>query len=220
MKITVFFRSQEKNNAIVSATKMELENLQNRGEMTFLDVDFVNLDKRNYKKYFATLNEQENLPSIVYIWWDEENITEYINETYPNIKVYHFDTKIIKKEETFYGIKRKHSFLDVILENFKLTLEKQKYILVNPKKKITEVLNLDDISLSEKLKYSSFVVVNTIDEAMDLFRKSYEKEIEDLISDINYYTSVVKSKKVHLKKAIKDLAKLDEQKEKYEKLLK
>ena len=44
-----------------------------------LDVDFINLDKRNYIKVLA---QMEELPRFVYIWYDEEKVTDYINETY------------------------------------------------------------------------------------------------------------------------------------------
>ena len=48
-----------------------------------LQVDFINLDKRNYIK---VLSKMEELPKFIYIWYDEEKIADYINENYPSIK--------------------------------------------------------------------------------------------------------------------------------------
>ena len=77
MKMLVFYRSREYTNAIISSTKSKLaQNDKAKG----LEVEFVNLDKRNYIK---VLSQMEELPRFVYIWYDEEKVTDYIKETYP-----------------------------------------------------------------------------------------------------------------------------------------
>ena len=45
MKITVFYRSLERSNAIVSSTRDELERRHKYGDLNYLDIDFINLDK-------------------------------------------------------------------------------------------------------------------------------------------------------------------------------
>ena len=68
MKMVVFFRSREYSNAIVSSTKNKLQQMHlEKG----LQVDFINLDKRNYIK---VLDQMEELPKFIYIWYDEEKI--------------------------------------------------------------------------------------------------------------------------------------------------
>ena len=50
MKMLVFYRSREYTNAIISSTKAKLaKNDKAKG----LEVDFVNLDKRNYIKVLS-----------------------------------------------------------------------------------------------------------------------------------------------------------------------
>ena len=72
MKMLVFYRSREYTNAIISSTKSKLaHNDKARG----LEVEFINLDKRNYIKVLA---QMEELPRFVYIWYDEEKVTDYI----------------------------------------------------------------------------------------------------------------------------------------------
>ena len=53
MKMLVFYRSREYSNAIISSTKARLaQNDAVKG----LEVDFINLDKRNYIKVLAQMN--------------------------------------------------------------------------------------------------------------------------------------------------------------------
>ena len=50
MKMLVFYRSREYTNAIISSTRYKLQNMD---MAKGLDVDFINLDKRNYIKVLA-----------------------------------------------------------------------------------------------------------------------------------------------------------------------
>ena len=87
MKMIVFFRSREYSNAIISSTKNKLQQMHlEKG----LQVDFINLDKRNYIKVLSKM-KMEELPKFIYIWYDEEKVTDYINDNYPSIEVIHFD---------------------------------------------------------------------------------------------------------------------------------
>ena len=65
MKITVFYRSLERSNGIVSSTRDELEWRQKRGDLTYLSIEFINLDKRNYRKYLEKAKEENALPQII-----------------------------------------------------------------------------------------------------------------------------------------------------------
>lgn len=52
MKMLVFYRSREYTNAIISSTRHKLQNMD---MAKGLDVDFINLDKRNYIKVLAQM---------------------------------------------------------------------------------------------------------------------------------------------------------------------
>ena len=116
MKILVFYRSREYSNAIISSTKSKLEKMDlAKG----LNVEFVNLDKRNYIK---VLSQMEELPRFVYIWYDEEKVTDYINETYPSIEVLHFDVKNSVKTHSRGWLAyttKEFKLADLIIEKFK-----------------------------------------------------------------------------------------------------
>ena len=103
MKMLVFYRSREYSNAIISSTKARLaQNNAAKG----LEVDFINLDKRNYIK---VLTQMDELPQFIYIWYDEEKITDYIKETYPSIEVLHFNEKnsVERHYDSYYDCSKK-----------------------------------------------------------------------------------------------------------------
>ena len=219
MKITVFYRSLERSNGIVSSTKDELEWRQKRGDLAYLSIEFINLDKRNYRKYLEKAKEEHALPQIIYIWYDEEVVGDYIAETYPSIKVYHFNTSCIKKEERYYGYGKAYHLLDEIVENFKKELKQEIYIIADLEHSTITVEKTDEITLHEKLiSYrGKGKVVKDIDEAIALFKVDKEKNIDDLQKSIANLESELKTKKSRLKRYEKDVEKLDGLKEKLEK---
>ena len=219
MKITVFYRSLERSNGIVSSTKDELEWRQKRGDLTYLSIEFINLDKRNYRKYLEKAKEENALPQIIYIWYDEEVVGDYIAETYPSIKVYHFNTSCIKKEERYYGYGKSYHLLDEIVENFKKELKKETYIIADLEHTTIAIETTDEITIHEKLiSYrGKGKVVKDIDEAIALFKVDKEKNIGDLQKSIANLESELKTKKSRLKRYEKDVEKLDGLKEKLEK---
>lgn len=219
MKITVFYRSLERSNAIVSSTRDELERRHKYGDLNYLDIDFINLDKRNYKKYLESAKKEHYLPQIIYIWYDEEVVGEYIEETYPTIKVYHFDVSCIKKEDRYWGYGKSYHLLDEIVESFKKELKQKTYIIADLEHTTIVIEKTNEITLHEKLiSYrGNAKVVKDIDEAIALFKVDKEKNIKDLQKTIESLESELKTKKTRLKRYEKDVEKLDGLKEKLEK---
>lgn len=146
MKIIVFFRSREYSNAIVSSTKNKLQQMHlEKG----LQVDFINLDKRNYIK---VLSKMEELPKFIYIWYDEEKITDYINENYPSIEVIHFDrNNSVVGGIGRYGYSKDYILVDKIIDNFKVVLEKKLMYQTDKDCKIHKV-NFDDLDVAKTCK--------------------------------------------------------------------
>lgn len=131
MKITIFYRSNEKSNAIVSSTKDSLWN-NNMG----VEVDYINLDKRNYKKYLDKCSIDNLLPESVYIFDDEEIVKDFIAENYPNIKIYDFNKKnSVKYGDSEYeygeGGYKSYRLIDLIKENVKKELGYKKMFVID-----------------------------------------------------------------------------------------
>ena len=188
----VFYRSREYTNAIISSTKSKLaQNDKARG----LEVEFINLDKRNYIK---VLSQMEELPRFVYIWYDEEKVTDYIKEMYPSIEVLHFnvESSVQKHYDSWYGYSTKeYKLVDLMLEKFKDSLEKRTMYQVDSAYKITKS-EMDDMDVASS-RCQSF---ETRDKAKQYCIDCLKKDISQLESRISSYEKSIKDCKTDLKK--------------------
>lgn len=91
-RILMLFRGDDESNKISSSTK---NIFQEEGLSDFVEMDFINLDKRNLKKY---LNNSEISPNIIYIWHKEESIINYLKSNYPNIELRIYSMKNSSKQ--------------------------------------------------------------------------------------------------------------------------
>ena len=177
MKIYVFFRSNELSNQIASATKNFFAKDK---DLKSLNIDFFNLDKRNYIKILkeAETGPDAELPKHIFIWYDEEKISDYIKETYSSINVVHYTKDIsMNYKEKRYGYKTEYLLKDVIIELLK-DMEKQTIYAVKGCE--IEKLELDDIELS-KYKGKGYICFNTKQEADEYL--------------VNYLTKLIDSNK-------------------------
>lgn len=201
MKMLVFYRSREYTNAIISSTKAKLaQNDKVKG----LEVDFINLDKRNYIK---VLSQMEELPRFIYIWYDEEKVTDYIEETYPSIEVLHFniENSINKHWDSWYNYSAKeYKLVDLMLEKFKSSLEKRTIYQVDVNYKIIKA-EMDDVDIAGS-KFHSF---ETRDKAKQYCIDCLNKEIEQIKSRIDNYEKSIKDCKAALRKRKTILKKYD-----------
>lgn len=205
MKMLVFYRSREYTNAIISSTKSKL--LQN-DKAKGLDVEFINLDKRNYIKVLA---QMEELPRFVYIWYDEEKVTDYIKETYPSIEVLHFNIEnaVHKKYDSYYGCCiNEYKLVDLMLEKFKDSLEKRTMYWVDSSYKITKS-EMDDMDVASS-RYPSF---ETRDKAKEYCIDCLKNDISKLESRIGDYEKSIKDCKSDLRKKNTLLKKYDKTEE-------
>ena len=197
MKMVVFFRSREYSNAIVSSTKNKLQQMHlEKG----LQVDFINLDKRNYIK---VLDQMEELPKFIYIWYDEEKITDYINKNYPSIKVIHFDkNNSVIGGVGRYGYSKDYVLVDKIIDNFKATLEKKLMYQADKERKIHKV-NFDDLDVA-KTCASTF---DSYKDAKEYCIEMLKTEVENLNDRVDRYKDTIKKCKSDIKKKQKLLEK-------------
>ena len=192
MKILVFYRSIEYSNAIISSTKARLE--QNDAAKG-LEVDFINLDKRNYIKVLSQMNE---LPQFIYIWYDEEKITDYIKETYPSIEVLHFNenNSVERHYDSYYDYsKKEYKLADWMLEKFKDNLKKRAIYQVDTNYKIIKS-EMDDMDISG----SAYHCFDTRKEAEQYCIDSLKNDIQQVENRVNNYEKSIKECKSTLRK--------------------
>ena len=205
MKMLVFYRSREYTNAIISSTKAKLaQNDKARG----LDVEFINLDKRNYVK---VLDQMEELPRFIYIWYDEEKVTDYIKETYPSIEVLHFNVEnaVQKNYDSWYRYSTKeYKLVDLMLEKFKDSLEKRTMYQVDTNYKIIKS-EMDDMDVASS-RYPGF---ETRDIAKQYCIDCLKNDISQLENRINSYEKSIKDCKSDLRKKNTLLKKYDKTEE-------
>ena len=197
MKMVVFFRSREYSNAIVSSTKNKLQQMHLEKR---LQVDFINLDKRNYIK---VLDQMEEPPKFIYIWYDEEKITDYINKNYPSIKVIHFDkNNSVVGGIGRYGYSKDYVLVDKIIDNFKNTLEKKLMYQTDKERKIHKV-NFDELDVAK----TCTPTFDSYKEAKEYCIKMLKKEVENLNDRIDRYKESIAKCKSEVKKKQKLLEK-------------
>ena len=205
MKMLVFYRSREYTNAIVSSTKAKLTANKNAKG---LDVDFVNLDKRNYIK---VLSQMEELPRYIYIWFDEEKVTDYIHDNYPSIEVIHFDkdNSVESHWDSWLGRETKqYKLVDLMIEKFKENLKKRTVYRVDGEYKINKE-RMDDLDVA-----NSSLVFNTQDKARQYCIDSLKVDISRLEKQISNAKELIKSCQSSLKKKNTLLKKYDKREDK------
>ena len=203
MKMLVFYRSREYSNAIISSTRDKLS--KNKSAKN-LDIEFINLDKRNYVK---VLSQMEELPRYIYIWYDEEKLTDYIKETYPSIEVIHFDkNSTVEYHNDWYGNPiKEYKLADMIFELFKKNLAKRTIYQVDANFDIIQT-KMDDIDIANS-KYCSF---ETKDMAVQYCVDCLKKDIETTENKIIKYKRSIDEYKSTLRKSKSLLKKYSEQK--------
>ena len=203
MKMLVFYRSREYSNAIISSTRDKLSKNESAKN---LDIEFINLDKRNYVK---VLSQMEELPRYIYIWYDEEKVTDYIKETYPSIEVIHFDkNSTVEYHNDWYGNPiKEYKLADMIFELFKKNLVKRTIYQVDVNFDIIQT-KMDDIDIA-KSKYCSF---ETKDMAVQYCVDCLKKDVETNENKIIKYMKSIDECKSALKKSKSLLKKYSEQK--------
>lgn len=141
MKIYVFYRSNELSNQIATSTK---QFFAKDNALKSLDIEFFNLDKRNYMKI---LKEAESeLPDHIFIWYDEEKISDYMKKTYPSINVVHYTKELsVNYKENRWGFKHEYLLKDVIIDLLKKDMKKRLVYVVKGTEK--DKLELDDIDI-------------------------------------------------------------------------
>ena len=214
MNVIVFYRSKEQSNAIASATKNKIDQINRKAinlDILGLNVEFINLDKKNYMK---ELNREDFKADCIYLWEDEDIIKDYIEVNSPEAKLITYNKKnsISYEQKGYYNHQdvytKKYTLIDSIIYNFKQTLDKQEKYLV--------VCNRDDIELDnlepKKVLLDKFDIKNLKSnehifdnekEANEYILDRIQGKIKDINNSIGFYQNQIKSSKIALKKYTK-----------------
>lgn len=179
--ILMLYRGKDDSNKVSSATKMALDKDKC---IKYIDFDVMNLDKRNIEKYF--LNSIK-LPEIIYIWYDEEILIDYIVENYPSIELRIYDmVNSTEYKPNSYG-RGKHIYIiaKTIIDEYK---ESQGtinlWISEKYNAKQVSIYTCDYELLDEWTKRKYFL---TEVEAKKSIRKEIKEEIKRAEEMVEYY---------------------------------
>lgn len=220
MNVIVFFRSKEQSNAIASATKNKIDQINRKAinlGIIGLNVEFINLDKKNYMK---ELNREDFKADYVYLWEDESIIKDYIEVNNPEAKLITYN----KKNSISYELKgyynhqdiytKKYTLIDSIIYNLKQTLDKQeKYLVVcnscdieldnlEPKKVLLDEFDIKNLKFNEH-------IFDTEKEANEYLIKRIKYKVNTLSDTIEYLKRSLVKSKADLKKCQKQLKKAE-----------
>lgn len=214
MNIIVFYRSNEHSNAIASATKNKIDQINRKAidlNILGLNVKFINLDKKNYMK---ELNREDFKADYIYLWEDEDIIKDYIEINNPETKLITYNKKnsISYEPKGYYYYQdiytKKYTLIDSIIYNFKQTLDKQeKYLVVcdsydieldnlEPKKVLLDKFDIKNLKSNEH-------IFDNEKEANEYILDRIQGKIKDINNSIGFYQNQIKSSKIALKKYTK-----------------
>lgn len=191
MKISILFRSKEQSNDICSATKHQL--LKSQVDK-FIDLEFVNLDKKNLQKYLLI----EPRPNVVYIWHDEEIYMDFIKDNYPEIEIKTYSREEREKHSGYWGNQYKYVLADQIINECKDAtgfIEYYEVSVLTGAIKKAKMTNFDYEKNSNKTLHFS-----TEEEAKEFLKKKLAENIEDAKMSIESYKERIKKYEKILKK--------------------
>lgn len=220
MNIIVFYRSNEHSNAIASATKNKIDQINRKAidlNILGLNVKFINLDKKNYMK---ELNREDFKADYIYLWEDEDIIKDYIEINNPEAKLITYNKKnsISYEPKGYYYYQdiytKKYTLIDSIIYNFKQTLDKQeKYLVVcdsydieldnlKPKKVLLDKFDIINLKSNEH-------IFDTEKEANEYLIGRIKYKVNTLSNNIEYLKRSLVRSKADLKKCQKQLKKAE-----------
>ena len=202
MNVTVCFRNGI-SAKIASSANAKLQHLELKTkslEELGLNVDFINLDKRNLSK---VLKKMDIKPDYIYLPYDIDDldvnydyhgITAWLKKNYPTINIISYNRNNSKKYEPVYFstlVAKKIYILDeLILNNFNKSLKAEEKYVVNAAVPVQNLhigkMNMTELDI-QTIKNDNIHLFDTEKEADEFVLKeikenvcSIENDIEDL----------------------------------------
>ena len=213
MNVMVCFRKGI-SAVIASSADTKLLYLKDKSlEELGLNVEFVNLDKKNLSK---TLEKKDIKPDYIYLYEDgksnENDIREFIENNYPDINIisYNKGNSIYYDEYSLFHSKT-YILDELILNNFNKTLKAEEKYIVNTASLIKDLhvgkMNMTELDI-QTIKNNNIHLFDTENEADEFILKeikenvcNIEKDIENLRKDLekketmlNRYEAILEQK--------------------------
>lgn len=197
--IIMCYRGSDKSNRISSATKNYLEKYQNSMK---LNIEYINIEKRNLTKFVNLLLTREIPVDIIYVYYDEEVLLEVLAEKCPDleVRIFSLDTVSKNKWSTQKGVY--NGIGEDLINEYKYSLGYYVFwINVNDTPKKIKVSKYDYERSSHKSQYykTEYGCYEAILKGYGLRIKrskydieAYQRMIENANKDIEKYESNIK----------------------------
>ena len=205
MNVMVCFRKGI-SAVIASSANTKLQHLELKDknlEELGLNVEFVNLDKRNLSKL---LEKKDIKPDYIYLYEDgknnENDIREFIENNYPDINIISYN----KENSTYYDeysqFHSKTYILDeLILNNFTKSLKAEEKYIVNTASLIRDLhvgkMNMTELDI-QTIKNNNIHLFDTEKEADEFILEKIKENVCSIEKDIENLRKVLERKETML----------------------
>lgn len=221
MNVMVCFRKGI-SSAITSSANTMLQHIELKTKSLKelgLNVEFVNLDKKNLSK---TLEKNDIKPDYIYLYEDgksnENDIREFIENNYPDINIISYNKGNSIYYDEYSPFHSKTYILDeLILNNFNKSLKAEEKYIVNTNSLIQELhvskMNMTELDIQILIKNNNIHLFDTEKEADEFILKeikenvcSIENDIEDLKKSLERKEAMLNKCKTTLEQKEQDFA--------------
>lgn len=191
--IIMCYRGSDKSNRISSATKNYLEKYQNKAK---LNIEYINIDKRNLNKFVDSILNREIPLDIIYVYYDEEFLLELLSENCPDldVRIYSLDTAKKDKWETQKGVY--NGIGEDLINEYKYSLGSYTFWIAvdnKPKKIIISKYDYERSALKSRYHRTEYGCYESI-------LKNYEYRVKRNKSDIEMYERMILKAKEEVEK--------------------
>lgn len=221
MNVMVCFRKGI-SSAITSSANTMLQHIELKTKSLKelgLNVEFVNLDKKNLSK---TLEKNDIKPDYIYLYEDgksnENDIREFIENNYPDINIISYNKGNSIYYDEYSPFHSKTYILDeLILNNFNKSLKAEEKYIVNTNSLIQDLhvskMNMTELDIQILIKNNNIHLFDTEKEADEFILKeikenvcSIENDIEDLKKSLERKEAMLNKCKTTLEQKGQDFA--------------
>lgn len=221
MNVMVCFRKGI-SSAITSSANTMLQHIELKTKslkVLGLNVEFVNLDKKNLSK---TLEKNDIKPDYIYLYEDgksnENDIREFIENNYPDINIISYNKGNSIYYDEYSPFHSKTYILDeLILNNFNKSLKAEEKYIVNTNSLIQDLhvskMNMTELDIQILIKNNNIHLFDTEKEADEFILKeikenvcSIENDIEDLKKSLERKEAMLNKCKTTLEQKEQDFA--------------
>ena len=191
--ILMCYRGSDESNKISSATRNYLEKHQGKEN---INIEYINIDKRNLNKFVENILKRDIPLDIIYIYYDEENLLDLIEDNLPNLEVrtYSLDTARKDRWDTQRG--SYNGIGEDLMNEYKYALGSYVFWVIDnnrPKKIIISKYHYERVRLKSRFHKTEYGCYEAILE-------EYKYSIKRNQSDIEAYERMIAKAKENINK--------------------